>query len=168
VKVLVTLGLERKPFHRLARAIDELARRGLLPSDTLLQFGHTPFRGKYCRGVQFLTWHELQDAVATAELVIGHAGVGTVLMALAAGKRPVIMPRSGRLGEHVDDHQERFTKVVADRGLVVSAWTPGELASLVESGDWATPVPVSSDDGPRLDACLDQLLLSWEREDSPS
>ena len=62
---------------------------------------------------------ELQDAMARADVVIGHCGVGTLTMAMAAGAYPVLVPREQRFGENVDDHQLELAELLTDRDLAV-------------------------------------------------
>ena len=54
-----------------------------------------------------------------ADVVVCHAGVGTVLCTLRAGRTPVVLPRLKALGETVDDHQLEFTSALVDIGAVV-------------------------------------------------
>ena len=52
-------------------------------------------------------------------MVIGHAGTGTALAALSAGKVPVLAARSVDHGEHIDSHQDDLAAFLAERGLAV-------------------------------------------------
>ena len=55
-----------------------------------------------------------------ADLVIAHAGIGSSLAAIEAGHAPVVVPRRGHRGEHVDDHQRLIAAELADRELAVA------------------------------------------------
>ena len=48
---------------------------------------------------------ELVAAVDQADVVVCHAGAGSLTMALAAGRCPVFVPRRVSVGEQIDDHQ---------------------------------------------------------------
>jgi len=119
---VVALGTERFPFHRaLAEA------RAALPSaaEVIWQTGATTYA---LRGSELPHWipsDELAEAMAGADVVITHAGAGSILTALGVGHVPVVLPRSGALGEHVDEHQIRMAHGLAERGLVVLV-RPGE------------------------------------------
>ncbi|MGH3316204.1 MAG: glycosyltransferase [Nocardioidaceae bacterium] len=80
---------------------------------------------------------ELQARVADADLVIAHAGVGSALTALGAGRRPVLLPRQASAGEHVDDHQSQIAADLNARGLAVSVrpedLTPEHLQTALAS-----------------------------------
>jgi UDP-N-acetylglucosamine--N-acetylmuramyl-(pentapeptide) pyrophosphoryl-undecaprenol N-acetylglucosamine transferase len=64
---------------------------------------------------------EIRANVAQADVVVAHAGIGSVLDALGGGKVPVLVPRVQSRGEHVDDHQSEMARHLADRGLAVVA-----------------------------------------------
>jgi UDP-N-acetylglucosamine--N-acetylmuramyl-(pentapeptide) pyrophosphoryl-undecaprenol N-acetylglucosamine transferase len=51
--------------------------------------------------------------------VIAHAGCGSALSALDAGKKPVLVARRESHGENVDDHQELLADELAARDLAV-------------------------------------------------
>ena len=74
---------------------------------------------------------EFSQQVETADLLILHAGAGSVIHAIQAGKVPVVMPRQAKYGEHVDDHQLEFARALAEMGKVVVAEEPGQLADAV-------------------------------------
>jgi UDP-N-acetylglucosamine transferase subunit ALG13 len=101
--------------------------RALLPdADITWQTGSTPavHRGRPLR--RWLPAAELQAAMRQADVVICHAGVGSALTALDAGKVPVLLPRRGDRGEHIDDHQTQAADLLAGRSLAVRA-DPDEL-----------------------------------------
>ena len=64
--------------------------------------------------------------MVSADVVIAHAGCGSLLSALAAGRCPVLVPRRTAHGENVDEHQGGFALEVERRRLAVTR-TPEEL-----------------------------------------
>jgi UDP-N-acetylglucosamine transferase subunit ALG13 len=62
---------------------------------------------------------ELLREMQEADVVITHAGVGSILSALRVGKVPVVVPRLARYHEHIDDHQIEIAKLLGNLGLVV-------------------------------------------------
>lgn len=53
-----------------------------------------------------------------ADIVVTHGGPATITEARRRRQVPVCVPRDPTLGEHVDDHQQRFARFIGDRGLV--------------------------------------------------
>lgn len=116
-KAVVALGTEVWPF---TRAVDRILE--LLPDTEITwQAGVTDY---VHGGEQLQRWlppADLRAAMREADVVIAHAGVGTVLAALGEGKVPVVLPRLEAQREHVDDHQVEVAAMLDRRSLVVSA-----------------------------------------------
>lgn len=121
-RVVLILGTERYPFRRALRQVAAALPEGV---DVLRQTGHTPMTDADGPCRPWVPGDELAGAVAQSDLVITHAGVGSVLSALRSGQHPVVLPRFSILGEHVDDHQLELAQMLADRGLASTA-TPGD------------------------------------------
>jgi UDP-N-acetylglucosamine transferase subunit ALG13 len=115
-KAVVALGTEVWPF---TRAVDRIME--LLPdAEITWQAGVTDYVHE---GEQLQRWLPpagLREAMHDADVVIAHAGVGTVLAALGEGKVPVVLPRLEAQREHVDDHQVEVAAMLDRRSLVVS------------------------------------------------
>jgi UDP-N-acetylglucosamine transferase subunit ALG13 len=130
----VTVGNATQPFRRLLEAVERLARDGALPQPIVVQSGHTTgFRSRICDVRPFLKMEDFEAYVARAAVVIGHAGAGTIVHALARGRRPVVMPRRAQHGEHVDDHQAEFARRLAETGRIFVAWEAVDLSKAVEA-----------------------------------
>lgn len=130
-RVVVTLGTERYPF---VRALVMISGAVPLAAELLFQTGHTPLDDRV-RDASYRRWvpyDELTRAVAQADVCISHAGVGSVLSALRAGKHPLVIPRRADLGEHVDNHQLELARILHERGLVTVAPRDGNVGPLLE------------------------------------
>lgn len=126
----VTVGNATQPFARLLEAVDRLALAGALPEPVVVQSGHNPgFVSRVCVVRPFLKMEDFEARVASATLVIGHAGAGTIVHALAARRMPVVMPRRAMYGELIDDHQADFVRWLASEGRVIPAWEPADLGA---------------------------------------
>ena len=124
--ILVLTGTHQQQFNRLLEAVDALA----LP-DVIAQTGHSTFQPRgTCH--QSLPFEDVQRLLREADIVICHAGTGTVMSALAAGKCPVVAPRFVQFGEHVDNHQIELVAALAENDLIIP-WLPGnDLAAALE------------------------------------
>jgi UDP-N-acetylglucosamine--N-acetylmuramyl-(pentapeptide) pyrophosphoryl-undecaprenol N-acetylglucosamine transferase len=105
--------------------------------DVLWQVGYTDTSGMGIDTHVSLPAPELSRAMAESDVVVTHAGIGSVLSALQAGKRPVVAPRRKRFKEHIDDHQAGIATELDRRGLVTCA-DAGELqwADLLRATSW--------------------------------
>jgi UDP-N-acetylglucosamine transferase subunit ALG13 len=121
--IFVTVGTNEAPFDRLLRAVAELAG----PEQQLVQHGSSAIKPPLAECVDFLPFDQIVDTVRRARVVVTHAGVGSVLVALGAGKRPVVVPRRQEFGEAVDDHQIEFARRFEQAGLVTLVEEPEDL-----------------------------------------
>jgi len=129
--VLATVGTDHHPFARLIAWLDRrFGSDAAAGSRCLVQTGaSTPGR---VRSRPFLTYPEMEAALAGAGVVVCHGGPGTIMMALGAGKKPIVVPRRSDLGEHVDDHQVVFSRRVAASEAVWLAETQERLNDLLD------------------------------------
>jgi beta-1,4-N-acetylglucosaminyltransferase len=131
VRTFVAVGNATQRFPRLLDAVARLASE--LPQPVTVQFGNNPFTSDACRCVAFLDMDSFARQVANAEVLILHAGAGSIIHAMRAGKVPVVVPRLVRYGEHVDDHQLRFARALEPSGRVVVVEDVTDLASAVRA-----------------------------------
>ena len=122
--ILVTTGTNGAPFDRLLREV-ESARR---PEPVVVQHGPSPLRPANATCVDYVSYEELARLVQEARTVVAHGGVGSILVALANGKRPIVAPRLARFGEAVDDHQLELGRKLDAAGLVTLVEDPAQLA----------------------------------------
>jgi len=116
-RVVVTLGtIEGYPFLSLVQRL-----LTLLPPDAevLWQTGDTDVTGFPIDGLVVMPHSALAAAMRDADLVVAHAGIGSALSALQAGRLPLLVPRRRSRQEHVDDHQIQIARELAQRRLAV-------------------------------------------------
>lgn len=120
--ILVTVG-SQLPFDRLARAVDEwCAATGR--TDVFGQLGEpgpNGYRPKNYAWSPFLSPTELDAKLRGAQLIIAHAGMGSIISALRCAKPIVIMPRRASLGEHRNEHQMATASRFAGRSGIYVA-----------------------------------------------
>jgi UDP-N-acetylglucosamine transferase subunit ALG13 len=102
--IFVTIG-SMFPFDRLIRAMDAWAAAQPQPAALLAQIGDGGFEPRHMRWVRSLARDDYARAVAEADLVVAHAGMGSVITAGEHGKPIVLLPRRAAEGEHTNDHQ---------------------------------------------------------------
>lgn len=116
-KVLVTLGTIRP--YRFDRAVDAVLR-SVRPGDEITwQLGSTTRIDLPGRVYVDLRYDELEHQIGRADVVVCHAGAGSVVQAHSHGKLPVLAVRSAAFGEHVDNHQAQLASWLVERGLAV-------------------------------------------------
>lgn len=115
-RAVVMAGSSRFGFRRLMDAA-----LAALPSGCQVtwQTGTSEVTSLPGRAFAMLPARELARAVAHADVVISHAGVGSALLALEAGRCPVLIPRLAARREHTDDHQQALSLELHRRGLAI-------------------------------------------------
>jgi UDP-N-acetylglucosamine--N-acetylmuramyl-(pentapeptide) pyrophosphoryl-undecaprenol N-acetylglucosamine transferase len=116
-RVVVTFGMSGYGFRRLVVRLIEVLPKGV---EVLWQTGSTDVSGLGIEARPFLAADELVTAMAKADLVVAHAGVGSALGALGVGRCPVLVPRERAFNEHIDDHQALIGAEIGQRQLAVT------------------------------------------------
>jgi UDP-N-acetylglucosamine--N-acetylmuramyl-(pentapeptide) pyrophosphoryl-undecaprenol N-acetylglucosamine transferase len=144
-RVVVTFGTQRGfPYPRAAAALARLLPQVTAPdADILWQTGCTDVTSLGIPGRDLVPPADLAAAITDADLVIAHAGVGSALLTLDAGRCPLLLPRRHAHAEHTDDHQTQLATDLATRSLAVSrdpdTLTPTDL--LLAAAMRTLPVP---------------------------
>jgi UDP-N-acetylglucosamine transferase subunit ALG13 len=125
--IFVTVGTHEDPFDRLLEGVR------LLPAheEVIVQHGPSAVRPPGARCVDYLPFDEMLVNVRRARVVVSHAGVGSLMVALANGHRPIVMARLSEYGEHVDNHQLPLARRLADTGIITLVDDAGALADAV-------------------------------------
>ncbi len=135
-RIVVALGTHgRFGFPRLlARLVEVLPPA----AEVLWQVGSTRIPRMPADARAQVPYAEMQQAMREADVVVTHAGVGSALAAMRAGRRAVYVPRRRRYDEHVDDHQVELARQLDRRGLVLAREADAVTAEdLVEAASWA-------------------------------
>jgi UDP-N-acetylglucosamine transferase subunit ALG13 len=112
--IFVSVGTHEAPFDRMLRAVHELG----LEEDLVVQHGPSAVRSDGATEFEYLAFDEVVEYIRQARAVFMHAGVGSVMISLANGKRPIVMARRHEFAEHVDDHQVELARRMEASGLV--------------------------------------------------
>lgn len=79
--------------------------------------------------VGFVPADDLVHLMEGADVVVCHGGPGTIATAIRCGHLPIVIARDPTQGEHVDDHQQRYTRKLRDAGTIAM---PDDLAEFLE------------------------------------
>jgi UDP-N-acetylglucosamine transferase subunit ALG13 len=123
--IFVTVGTEL-PFDRLVGVVDEWAGR-TQRADVFAQIGDSFRRPNHIRYKTFIEPAEFARRFAAADVIVSHAGMGTILSALQFQKPIVVMPRRASLQEHRNEHQLATARRLAELGKVTVALDEDEL-----------------------------------------
>lgn len=154
--IFVTVGTNEARFDRLLHAVAALS----VDEELVVQHGHsTPLARPGVELIDFLPFEQLVETVRRARVVVTHAGVGSVMVSLANGRTPVVVPRLKAFGEAVDDHQLQLGRRFAQAGLVTLVETPDGLGdALQHTSSAAAPIAASSTLAADIGSFLDEAI----------
>lgn len=101
--IFVTVGSDT-PFDRLIKTVDRWAF-GNGRRDVFAQIGKNAWKPQFVAYSDMLGPRDFTHHVKAARVVVGHAGMGTILTALQLKTPLLVMPRRGGMGETRNDHQ---------------------------------------------------------------
>lgn len=129
--ILVTLGTQKFAMNRLVEAMDKLAAK-LKGEEVFIQTGNSTFKPVNCQYSQFVDSSEFKKMIEECSLLITHAGVGSIMTGINAGKPVIVVPRLKKYGEHVDDHQTQIAKAFCDKGCVICCEDVSQLRECID------------------------------------
>lgn len=131
--IFVTVGTQMT-FDRLVRAVDEWAG-AVGRTDVFAQVGAGGFQPRHCEWREMIEPAEHRRRLENATLVIGHAGMGTIISALELGVPLIVMPRRADLREHRNDHQLATARRFEELGKVTVAYDERSLRTQLDQLD---------------------------------
>ena len=127
--VIGSVGTDHHPFPRFLQWV--ATARQQLGFDVLVQRGYTDDHAGLDT-VDFIDADELEAKMIAADVVVCHGGPGTMSLAIRCGHRPIVIARDPSQGEHVDDHQQRYTARLAAEGAIDLPQTETAFIELVQ------------------------------------
>ncbi len=116
--LVISLGTDHHIYDRAAQWIGAYLEKH--PDITcFFQHGFTTPPPNATETANILPRAEMLKLYEVAGAAVVHGGPGCILDVRATGKIPFTMPRRPWLGEHVDEHQVKFTEVMDSRGEAV-------------------------------------------------
>ncbi len=119
--VLVTMGTNAYPFHRL---IDYLSSLDIYHDPKVrwfIQTGGFEVKVKPKNGeiVAMTTREKMDEMVKQSSLVVSHCGIGSINQMLQYQKKVIFIPRLEKYGEFSDDHQLQIARELDNPNMTV-------------------------------------------------
>jgi UDP-N-acetylglucosamine transferase subunit ALG13 len=155
--IFVTVGTQLA-FDRLIQAVDIWAGT-TEQHDVFAQIGPADYTPRHIEHERFISPAECHARMVEADVIVAHAGMGTILRALELGKPLLVMPRQAALGEHRNDHQLATAKRFAQLGRVSVAEGADDLAvKLVALDALTVSQPISPYASTQLISALNSFI----------
>lgn len=112
--IFVTVGNDFRPFDRLIKKMDEIAP--LFPGPIVIQTGCSGYPVQNATHFDFVPFDTALEYIKNSQLVVSHAGIGTIILCKEYGIPILIFPRKKKYGEHMNDHQLEIAGALERRG----------------------------------------------------
>ena len=145
-------------FDRLVRLMDGWAAQ-TGRTDVFAQIGKGGYEPKHMAFERGLSQAAFNETSSKADLIIAHAGVGSVIAAGLAGRPIVLLPRTREQGEINTDHQLATANWLRDRPGIFVADTDKDLSGVIEKA-LSTDTSRSKRLGPVADKAFTDRLRS--------
>ena len=151
--VFVTVGTDHHPYDRLVDACEAWA--GRTGYGCFIQTG-TSKQASTVSGSSYLPYPAMAAAMRAATAVVSHGGPATIMLARQCGRVPIVMPRDPERGEHVDGHQQKFSRWMAEKGQVI-------LAESIDALDRHLTAAIADPDAYRVSSGDDETTAAVNR-----
>lgn len=128
--LFVTLGTIQP--YRFDAVVEALLATGLADDRTVWQVGATTREDLPGRVFKEVDASDFVSYARAADVVVCHAGVGTVMNLLEVGICPIVVPRRSSRKEHIDDHQAEIAQLLERLGISIVVEAPDLTADVVE------------------------------------
>ena len=159
--ILVLLGTQDKSFARLIKLVEEGIQNGIIHDKVVVQSGATKYQSQVMDIFDYISMDEMTSYIKNSDLIITHAGVGSIVESLKLGKKVIAMPRLKKYKEHTNDHQKQIVETFSSSGYIV-AWTEEKTLKecLLEVAHLTVKPFVSNSDAfrSRIKEDIDKLL----------
>ncbi|MGJ8485839.1 PssE/Cps14G family polysaccharide biosynthesis glycosyltransferase [Pseudoalteromonas sp. SYSU M81236] len=149
MKVLVTVG--SSSFDSLIRAVDQAATK-LAAFSFTFQTGTGEYKPK--NGSYFAHSNEFSSVLVDADVVITHAGAGTVFELLELNKKIIVVPNFDR----IDKHQSDLALYIERNNYALVCHDVNLIENHIEGIKMYEPTPYNKDSFFLADELISKLL----------
>ena len=144
--IFVILGTQDKKFPRLLEAIQKKIDEGKIDKkeEIIVQAGSTKYKSNDMKILDYISIDQFEDYIEKADLIICHAGVGTILTALKKNKKIIAAARLKQYGEHVNDHQLQILDNFKNKGYILALENFDEIDNLIKQAQEFKPANFKS------------------------
>lgn len=157
--ILVTLGTQDKPFDRLIRAVEKQIDNGTIKDDVIVQAGVTQYKSDKMNIVDYIPIDDFDDIIKKADLIISHAGVGSIITGLKYNKKVIATARLKKYGEHVNDHQIQILDNFSENGYILKLEDFDRLDKVLEISKTFKPKKYESNTGNFIENVKDEIEI---------
>ena len=129
--ILVTVGTEQYPFNALMDWIGLLMKEGIITEEIAIQYGSSTNLPDNVKVSKVIPEAQFKQMVEQSSAVIAHCGEGSALLLEEFDKPYILVPRTVKFHEHVDDHQLEMADDLENQGVLI-ARSPADLVKFLK------------------------------------
>lgn len=120
MKIFLTVGTHHTGFNRLLKIADTWAGKHK-NTEIFALTGNSTYEPKNFNGKKFCNYSEYISKLKNSDIVVSHAGSGSIIDTLGLKKPLVLIPRLKKFGEHSNNHQFETAESLDRAGLAILA-----------------------------------------------
>jgi len=129
--ILVTVGTEQYPFNALMDWVGLLMQEGLITEEITIQYGSSTSLPDNVKVSKVIPELQFKEMIEQSSAVIAHCGEGSALLLEEFDKPYILVPRTVKFHEHVDDHQLEMADDLENQGVLI-ARSPADLVKFLK------------------------------------
>lgn len=130
--IFVTLGTQDKPFTRLLKKIDDEIKNGNIDDEVVVQGGCTKIDTDRMTIFNQVSQQEFEEYIDKCDILLTHAGVGSIITGLKHSKKVVAVPRLAKYGEAANDHQIQLVENFSQEGYILGVNDLDNLSKILK------------------------------------
>ncbi len=154
--ILVTLGTQDKQFPRLLDAVQKAINDGAIKDRVVVQAGYTVYQSSDMEIFDFIEREKFASFLDSADLIITHGGVGTIMTALKEHKKILAAARLVQYGEHQSDHQAELLESFDEDQYLIYMKDLSDIRPYLQQAEYFEPKAYVSNQGNMI-----QMIESW-------
>lgn len=133
--IFVIVGSQKFPFERLIRQMDLLVEKGVIQDEVIAQIGVSTYEPRFMKWYRFMDKENFDFHIANCDLLVTHAGEGSIMTGLLKKRKVIAVPRYERLGEHVSDHQLEIARALEKQNCIINVEDIADLEKVIVNLD---------------------------------
>jgi len=133
--IFVIVGSQKFPFERLIREMDRLVEKGIVQDEVVAQIGVSAYEPQHMKWQRFMDKEDFDHHIENCDLLVTHAGEGSIMTGLLKKRKVIAVPRFEKLGEHVSDHQLEIARALEKQNCIINVEDISQLEHIISRLD---------------------------------
>ena len=115
--------------------MDRLVETGIIHDEVVAQIGVSAYEPRHMKWQRFMDKESFDRHIETCDLLVTHAGEGSIMTGLLKKRKVIAVPRYERLGEHVSDHQLEIARALEKQNCIINVENIAQLERVIAQID---------------------------------